>query len=175
VKSIIITTTTTTTIRITATATLIILLLITTTTSTRVEAFAVVKNSAAYFLGQATCDSLQRVYGISFPDKKLLTKWRTLQEEAAKRDHRKIGTDQVRLSLSALTACPHCLLSLPALAVCPHCPPCLNVLEQAARKGRISLSVCLPTACAHCLSLSALAISTGCLLDWPPACSDCLL
>jgi len=60
----------------------------------RVEALAVVKNSAAYFLGQATCDSLQRVYGISFPDKKLLTKWRTLQEEAAKRDHRKIGTDQ---------------------------------------------------------------------------------
>jgi len=60
----------------------------------RVEAFAVVKNSSAYFLGQANCDSLQRVYGISFPDSKLLKKWKQFQEEAQKRDHRRIGTEQ---------------------------------------------------------------------------------
>lgn len=52
------------------------------------------KNSSAYFLGQANCDSLQRVYGISFPDAKLLKKWKALQEEAAKRDHRRIGIEQ---------------------------------------------------------------------------------
>jgi threonyl-tRNA synthetase len=44
--------------------------------------------------GQANCDSLQRVYGISFPDKKQLSKWKDFQEEAAKRDHRRIGTEQ---------------------------------------------------------------------------------
>jgi threonyl-tRNA synthetase len=37
---------------------------------------------------------LQRVYGISFPDKKLLADHMKYLEEAAKRDHRRIGKDQ---------------------------------------------------------------------------------
>lgn len=37
---------------------------------------------------------MQRVYGISFPDPKQLKEWEKFQEEAAKRDHRKIGRDQ---------------------------------------------------------------------------------
>jgi threonyl-tRNA synthetase len=68
----------------------------------RIKAFSVMKvahtpsltddqNSAAYWLGDAKNDSLQRIYGISFPDKKQMTEYRTLLEEAAKRDHRKIG------------------------------------------------------------------------------------
>ena len=36
-------------------------------------------------------ESLQRIYGISFPDNKLMKEWKVFQEEAAKRDHRKIG------------------------------------------------------------------------------------
>jgi hypothetical protein len=53
-----------------------------------------VKNSASYFLGDANNDSLQRVYGISFPDKKQMTDYKKFLEEAAKRDHRKIGKEQ---------------------------------------------------------------------------------
>jgi threonyl-tRNA synthetase len=34
------------------------------------------------------------VYGITFPDKKQLTEWVNFQEEAKKRDHRRIGTQQ---------------------------------------------------------------------------------
>jgi threonyl-tRNA synthetase len=34
---------------------------------------------------------LQRIYGISFPDNKQLKEWEHFQEEAAKRNHRKIG------------------------------------------------------------------------------------
>lgn len=34
------------------------------------------------------------MYGISFPDAKLLKKWKMIQEEAAKRDHRRIGVEQ---------------------------------------------------------------------------------
>jgi threonyl-tRNA synthetase len=34
---------------------------------------------------------LQRIYGISFPDKKQMTEHKALLAEAAKRDHRKIG------------------------------------------------------------------------------------
>ncbi|KAI7904124.1 uncharacterized protein BX663DRAFT_504060 [Cokeromyces recurvatus] len=60
----------------------------------RVKAFAVTKNSASYFLGDAKNDSLQRIYGISFPDKKLMTEYKKFIEEAAKRDHRKIGKEQ---------------------------------------------------------------------------------
>lgn len=60
----------------------------------RVKAFEVMKNSASYFLGDAKNDSLQRIYGVSFPDKKALDEHRHMLEEAAKRDHRKIGQEQ---------------------------------------------------------------------------------
>ncbi|TKA80216.1 hypothetical protein B0A55_04165, partial [Friedmanniomyces simplex] len=53
----------------------------------RIKAFEIMKNSASYFLGDAKNDSLQRIYGALEEHKKLL-------EEAAKRDHRKIGQDQ---------------------------------------------------------------------------------
>ena len=52
------------------------------------------KNSSSYFLGDATNDSLQRVYGISFPDKKLMAEHLKFLAEAAERDHRKIGREQ---------------------------------------------------------------------------------
>ncbi|TFY75349.1 hypothetical protein EWM64_g8663 [Hericium alpestre] len=51
-------------------------------------------NSASYFLGNAENDSLQRIYGISFPDKKALSEYKAFLAEAAKRDHRKIGKEQ---------------------------------------------------------------------------------
>ncbi|SAM00894.1 hypothetical protein [Absidia glauca] len=60
----------------------------------RVKAMSVTKNSASYFLGDANNDSLQRLYGISFPDKKQLTEYKKFIEEASKRDHRKIGREQ---------------------------------------------------------------------------------
>eukprot|EP01102_Stenamoeba_stenopodia_P020767 TRINITY_DN821_c0_g1_i1.p1 TRINITY_DN821_c0_g1~~TRINITY_DN821_c0_g1_i1.p1 ORF type:complete len:723 (-),score=227.15 TRINITY_DN821_c0_g1_i1:150-2318(-) len=57
----------------------------------KVKAFSITKNSSAYWRGKAENDSLQRVYGISFPDKKQLTEYQNLVAEAAKRDHRNIG------------------------------------------------------------------------------------
>ncbi|KAG6807091.1 threonyl-tRNA synthetase [Tricholoma furcatifolium] len=53
----------------------------------RIKAFMVTKNSASYFLGDPTKESLQRIYGISFPDKKQLTEYKAFLAEAAKRDH----------------------------------------------------------------------------------------
>lgn len=49
------------------------------------------QNSATYWEGNATAETLQRVYGISFTDTKQMKEWEKLQEEAARRDHRKIG------------------------------------------------------------------------------------
>lgn len=60
----------------------------------RIKAFKVLKNSALYFLGDAKNDSLQRVYGIAFPDKKRLDAHLKFLKEAAERDHRKIGKEQ---------------------------------------------------------------------------------
>lgn len=59
-----------------------------------IKAFKVMKNSSAYWLGKAENDSLQRVYGITFPSKKELDEYVHLMEEAAKRDHRTIGKQQ---------------------------------------------------------------------------------
>ncbi|KAK4058265.1 threonyl-tRNA synthetase [Microbotryomycetes sp. JL221] len=60
----------------------------------KVKSMAVLKNSASYFLGDANNASLQRIYGISFPDTKQMTEYKKFLEEAAKRDHRRIGKDQ---------------------------------------------------------------------------------
>ena len=60
----------------------------------RVKAAAITKNSATYWEGNAQAESLQRIYGISFPDTKQLKEWQRLQEEAAKRDHKKLGKEQ---------------------------------------------------------------------------------
>jgi len=60
----------------------------------RAKAFLVTKNSAAYWLGDQNLDSLQRLYGIAFPNDKLLKEYKKFQEEAAKRDHRNIGKAQ---------------------------------------------------------------------------------
>lgn len=60
----------------------------------KVKAFTVTKNSSSYWEGNSEAESLQRVYGISFPDPKQLKEWKHFQEEAAKRDHRKIGIQQ---------------------------------------------------------------------------------
>ncbi|BBM99681.1 threonyl-tRNA synthetase [Marchantia polymorpha subsp. ruderalis] len=62
--------------------------------TSHVKAFSTQKASASYWRGQADRESLQRVYGISFPDKKKLKEWLTVQEEAKKRDHRVVGLHQ---------------------------------------------------------------------------------
>jgi hypothetical protein len=49
------------------------------------------QHSMTYWLGKAENEQLLRVYGISFPEAKLLKEWLQWREEAARRDHRLIG------------------------------------------------------------------------------------
>ncbi|KAI3927631.1 hypothetical protein MKX01_026564 [Papaver californicum] len=58
-----------------------------------VKAFACLKASSAYWRGKKERESLQRVYGISYPDKKLLKEYLT-KLEAKKYDHRLLGAKQ---------------------------------------------------------------------------------
>ena len=60
----------------------------------KIKAFQIMKNSSCYFRGDKDDDSLQRIYGVAFPDKKQLVEHKKMLEEAAKRDHRKIGVQQ---------------------------------------------------------------------------------
>ncbi|XP_055711177.1 threonine--tRNA ligase 1, cytoplasmic isoform X2 [Phlebotomus papatasi] len=60
----------------------------------KIKAMKVTKNSSTYWEGNSEAETLQRVYGISFPDPKQLKEWEKIQEEAAKRDHRKLGREQ---------------------------------------------------------------------------------
>ncbi|KAK0179484.1 hypothetical protein PV327_005233 [Microctonus hyperodae] len=60
----------------------------------KVKAIKITKNSSTYWEGNSNAETLQRIYGISFPDTKQLKEWIKFQEEAAKRDHRKIGREQ---------------------------------------------------------------------------------
>jgi len=62
--------------------------------TSHVKAFACLKASASYWRGKSDRESLQRVYGISYPDSKKLKEYLTLLEEAKKRDHRVVGQNQ---------------------------------------------------------------------------------
>ncbi|XP_030044439.1 threonine--tRNA ligase 2, cytoplasmic [Microcaecilia unicolor] len=60
----------------------------------KIKAFKIYKNSSTYWEGRSNMETLQRIYGISFPDTKMMKEWEKFQEEARNRDHRKIGREQ---------------------------------------------------------------------------------
>eukprot|EP00512_Aurantiochytrium_limacinum_P002831 CAMPEP_0171496110 /NCGR_PEP_ID=MMETSP0958-20121227/6516_1 /TAXON_ID=87120 /ORGANISM="Aurantiochytrium limacinum, Strain ATCCMYA-1381" /LENGTH=823 /DNA_ID=CAMNT_0012030169 /DNA_START=31 /DNA_END=2502 /DNA_ORIENTATION=- len=60
----------------------------------KVKAFELTQATTAFWLGSTNNDSLQRIYGISFPDKKLLTEHKEFMKQAAENDHRKKGVEQ---------------------------------------------------------------------------------
>lgn len=53
--------------------------------------FKLMRTSGAYWRGDSNNKMLQRIYGTAFADKKQLAAYLNLLEEAAKRDHRKLG------------------------------------------------------------------------------------
>ncbi|MDO5719785.1 MAG: threonine--tRNA ligase [Actinomycetaceae bacterium] len=55
--------------------------------------FALMKTSAAYWLGDQKNDQLQRIYGTAWPSKDELTAYVTRLKEAERRDHRKLGNE----------------------------------------------------------------------------------
>ncbi|ESQ32198.1 hypothetical protein EUTSA_v10003725mg [Eutrema salsugineum] len=59
-----------------------------------VKAFKCLRASSAYWRGNKERESLQRVYGISYPDTKQLKKYLQFLEEAKKYDHRLLGQKQ---------------------------------------------------------------------------------
>ncbi|XP_078055979.1 threonine--tRNA ligase 1, cytoplasmic-like [Mustelus asterias] len=60
----------------------------------QIKALRLYQSSSTYWEGKSNMEMLQRIYGISFPDGKMLKEWEQLQEEAKNQDHRKIGQEQ---------------------------------------------------------------------------------
>lgn len=58
-----------------------------------VKTFKLLNIAGAYWRGDEHRQMLTRIYGISFPSKKLLDDYLTFLEEAKKRDHRKLGKE----------------------------------------------------------------------------------
>jgi threonyl-tRNA synthetase len=60
-------------------------------TTGEVKAFKLTKIAGAYWKGDEKNPMLTRIYGIGFENEKELKKYEEMMEEAAKRDHRKLG------------------------------------------------------------------------------------
>ncbi len=71
------------------------------------------KVASAYFRGNEKNPQLQRLYGTAFKNKEELDKWVTMQEEAKKRDHRKIGAEMGLFAFDAEYVGPGLALWLP--------------------------------------------------------------
>lgn len=56
--------------------------------------------SSSYWRGDSSRENMQRIYGIAFPSDKLLKEHIARQEEAKRRDHRKLGTELELFMLS---------------------------------------------------------------------------
>jgi len=59
----------------------------------KIKYFKLLNISGSYWRGDEKNKQMQRIYGISFPKKKMLDDYLIMLEEAKKRDHRKLGKD----------------------------------------------------------------------------------
>ena len=57
----------------------------------KIKAIKILKTSGAYWRGDSDREMLTRIYGVTFPDRKLLKDYLFAVEEAKKRDHKVIG------------------------------------------------------------------------------------
>ncbi|MDY6205417.1 MAG: threonine--tRNA ligase [Prevotella sp.] len=58
-----------------------------------IKALKITSVAGAFWRGDAKREQLTRIYGITFPKKKMLDEYLVMLEEAKKRDHRKIGKE----------------------------------------------------------------------------------
>ncbi|OCT44039.1 Threonine--tRNA ligase, cytoplasmic [Cladophialophora carrionii] len=91
----------------------------------KIESFKIMKNSSAYFLGDQSNDSLQRIHGVAFPSKQQLKEWENFLEEAKKRDHQLIGQQQKLFMFSKMSPGSPFLL--------PHGTRIFNALQAMLR------------------------------------------
>ncbi|HTB62777.1 MAG TPA: threonine--tRNA ligase [Opitutales bacterium] len=81
--------------------------------TSKINAFKLLSIAGAYHRGDEKNAQLQRIYGTAFPNQKELDEWLKMQEEAKKRDHRKIGHEMGLFAMDAEFVGPGLPLWLP--------------------------------------------------------------
>ena len=71
------------------------------TSTGAIKAIKITSVAGAFWRGDANREQLTRIYGISFPKKKMLDEYLVLLEEAKKRDHRKLGKEMELFAFSS--------------------------------------------------------------------------
>ncbi len=79
----------------------------------KIQAFKLLSIAGAYHRGDEKNAQLQRIYGTAFPNREELEAWLKMQEEAKKRDHRKIGHEMGLFAMDAEYVGPGLPLWLP--------------------------------------------------------------
>ena len=103
-----------------------------------VKAFKLLRVAAAYYRGNEKNPQLQRIYGTAFKKKEELEAWLRQQEEARKRDHRKIGQEMGLFTFDAEYVGPGLALWLPKGAViCEELEKLAKETEFAAGYVRV--------------------------------------
>ncbi|HYV32621.1 MAG TPA: threonine--tRNA ligase [Candidatus Binatia bacterium] len=103
-----------------------------------VKVFKLLRVAAAYYRGNEKNPQLQRIYGTAFKKKEELEAWLRQQEEARKRDHRKIGQEMGLFTFDAEYVGPGLALWLPKGAViCEELEKLAKETEFAAGYVRV--------------------------------------
>jgi threonyl-tRNA synthetase len=68
--------------------------------TSKIKAVQLTNISSSYWRGDSSRESMQRIYGITFPSEKLLKEHTARVEEAKRRDHRKLGAELELFMLS---------------------------------------------------------------------------
>ena len=68
----------------------------------KIKYFKLLSVAGAYWRGDSERQMMTRIYGISFPKKKMLDEYLEMLEEAKKRDHRKLGKELELFTISQL-------------------------------------------------------------------------
>jgi len=84
-----------------------------------IKAFKLISSSGAYWRGSEENKMLQRIYGVTYPKKKMLVEYLEKLAEAERRDHRKIGK-QLELFLISDETGPGLVMWLPRGAMIRH-------------------------------------------------------
>ena len=66
-----------------------------------IKAIKITSVAGAFWRGDAKREQMTRIYGVTFPKKKMLDEYLAMLEEAKKRDHRKIGKEMELFMFSA--------------------------------------------------------------------------
>ena len=97
-----------------------------------VKAFKLLRVAAAYYRGNEKNPQLQRIYGTAFLNKTDLEAWLAAQEEAKKRDHRKIGAEMGLFAFDSEDVGPGLPLWL------PHGTVLIEELEKLAKESEFA-------------------------------------